>query len=129
MCPSVGSFGAVYLCRKTNTGERKAVKVFFRGDEKVCVSSNVLLRGLQQEKSKEPDIKVGMIKELDLSIQYKVLMPDCLEGCFYYTDMRSALRTIVMHLSQWTTWKTVCQSNLSFTLLFLWLFPVPFKTL
>jgi hypothetical protein len=41
------------------------VKVFFRGDEKVCVFSYVLFRGLQQEQSKEADIKVGMMKELD----------------------------------------------------------------
>jgi hypothetical protein len=42
MLLNVGSFGAVYLCRKINTGERKAVKVFFRGDEKVCIYLNVI---------------------------------------------------------------------------------------
>jgi hypothetical protein len=31
----LGSFGSVYLCHHIETGERKAVKVFFRGDEKV----------------------------------------------------------------------------------------------
>jgi hypothetical protein len=31
----VGSFGAVYLCHHVETGEKKAVKVFFHGDEKV----------------------------------------------------------------------------------------------
>jgi hypothetical protein len=65
MRPNVGSFGAVYLCRKTNTEERKAVKVFFFGDEKEFVSSYILFRGLQQEQSKEADIKVGMMKEWD----------------------------------------------------------------
>jgi hypothetical protein len=34
--PNIGSFGAVYLCHNVKTLERKAVKVFFHGDEKVC---------------------------------------------------------------------------------------------
>jgi hypothetical protein len=33
----VGSFGAVYLCDHVESGVRKAVKVFFHGDEKVPV--------------------------------------------------------------------------------------------
>jgi hypothetical protein len=32
-----GSFGAVYLCHHVESGECKAVKVFFRGDEKVLL--------------------------------------------------------------------------------------------
>jgi hypothetical protein len=43
---NLGSFGAVYLCRNVNTGERKAVKVFFRGDEKVCFIIFILVRYL-----------------------------------------------------------------------------------
>jgi hypothetical protein len=31
----IGSFGVVYLCHHIETGERKAVKVFFHGNEKV----------------------------------------------------------------------------------------------
>jgi hypothetical protein len=30
-----GSFGCVYLCRHVETGERKALKAFFHGGEKV----------------------------------------------------------------------------------------------
>jgi hypothetical protein len=73
MFPNVGSFGTVYLCRKTTSGERKAVKLFFCGDEKVWICLYVTQVGVARA------VKGGRHQGRDdegakLPLYYKVLM-------------------------------------------------------